>query len=88
MLKFVKICVCAHLKTVFFFFAAYLGNWSSTSQTVTGDLAEASAFSGCAHQDVSCSFSFLHQIPPGNEIYKKKKERKRRTATADEILDS
>jgi hypothetical protein len=31
-----------------------------------GDLAEASFAADCAHQDVSCSFFSLHQIPPGN----------------------
>lgn len=51
-----------------------LGNWLKSFQDVTGAPAEAFFAVYCAHQDVSCSFSFPHQIPQANETYTKGKE--------------
>lgn len=51
-----------------------LGNWIKSFQNETGAPAEAFFAFCCAHQDVSCSFSFPHQIPRANETYTKGKE--------------
>jgi hypothetical protein len=45
-----------------------LDNWIKNLEDENGDLAEASFAADCVHQDVSCSFFSLRQIPPANGI--------------------
>jgi hypothetical protein len=45
-----------------------LGDWVRNLEDEKRDLAEASFAADCVHQDVSCSFFSLRQIPPANGI--------------------